>query len=71
MSFVRMDTMMIVKMNTMMIVLSILIVVGCDGSAVRDMTFDSLESETGQKVLIPCEAFSKKILKTTQCMRGA
>ena len=43
-----------VKMNTMMIVLSILILVGCNGSPVRDMTFDSLESETGQKVLIPC-----------------
>ena len=42
------------QMNTMMLVLSILTLVGCNGSAVRDMTFDSLESETGQKVLIPC-----------------
>jgi len=44
-----------VKMNTMMFVLSLLILVGCNGSAVRDMTFDSLESETGQKVLIACK----------------
>ncbi len=47
------------QMNTMMLVLSILTLVGCNGSAVRDMTFDSLESETGQKVLIACNKTSK------------
>ncbi len=48
------------KMNTMMIVLTILILVGCNGSPVRDMTFDSLESETGQKVLIPSNQKSEQ-----------